>query len=128
MMVSMATTVGSNILSVKLSGKLTRADYERFLPEVEREIQKHEKIRVLVQMRDFEGWDAGALWEDTKFAARHYSHIERLALVGDKKWEQGMAAFCKPFTAAEVRFFEPHELDEAKEWVSGPENFADGSA
>ncbi len=47
----------------------------------------------------------------------HYSHIERLALVGDKKWEAGMAMFCKPFTTAKVRYFDETKLDEASKWI-----------
>ena len=55
---------------------------------------------MLVRLHDFHGWTAGALWEDIKFDLKHFAHIERLALVGDRKWEAGMAVFCKPFTTA----------------------------
>jgi hypothetical protein len=43
------------------------------------------------------------LWEDIKFSVKHFADIERLAMVGDKKWQRGMAAFCKPFTKATIR-------------------------
>ena len=68
-------------------------------------------------MRDFHGWTAGALWEDIKFDVRHFRDIERLALVGEKKWEKGMAVFCKPFTTAKVRYFERAKADEARAWL-----------
>ena len=45
------------------------------------------------------------------------SHIERLALVGEKRWEAGMAVFCKPFTTAEVRYFDESKAEEAAEWI-----------
>lgn len=57
-------------------------------------------------MREFHGWSMGALWEDIKFDLHHFADIERLALIGDKKWEVGMAVFCKPFTTAKIRYFE----------------------
>ncbi|HVC92895.1 MAG TPA: STAS/SEC14 domain-containing protein [Pirellulales bacterium] len=107
-----------NLLVVKLNGKLSKLDYERFIPEVEKAINEHGKIRVLVEMRDFHGWTAGALWEDVKFDLKHFAHIERLALVGERKWEAGMAVFCKPFTSAKVRYFDRHQLDEAFVWVA----------
>jgi hypothetical protein len=68
-------------------------------------------------MRDFHGWTAGALWEDTKFALHHFSDIERLAVVGETKWQHGMAVFCKPFTAATVRYFHHTASSEARAWI-----------
>ena len=68
-------------------------------------------------MTDFHGWQVGALWEDIKFDAKHFRDIERLALVGDRQWEKGMAVFCKPFTTAKVRYFPSEKLDEAANWL-----------
>src|SRR5579863_8238691 len=90
----------TKVLAVRVSGKLTKEDYERFVPEFERLVKEHGKIRVLFEMTDFHGWEAGALWQDIKFDVKHFTDIERLAMVGDKKWEKGMSVFCKPFTTA----------------------------
>src|SRR5271168_3518187 len=99
------------VLVVKLSGKLTKEDYDHFVPEIEQLINQHGKIRMLVQMHDFHGWTMGALWQDVKFDLKHFAHIERLALIGDRKWEAGMATFCKPFTTAAVRYFDEAKAD-----------------
>ena len=105
------------ILLLKVSGKLAKEDYERFVPDVDRLIEQHGMIRMLFEMHDFHGWSAGALWEDTKFALRHFGDIERLAVIGEKKWQKGMATFCKPFTKAEIRYFEHSQADEARSWL-----------
>lgn len=105
------------ILAIKMSGKLTKEDYKHFLPEVERLIKDHGKIRILCQMHDFHGWEMGALWEDIKFDVKHFADIERLALVGHRKWQAGMAAFCKPFTRAKVRYFDETDASQANEWI-----------
>jgi hypothetical protein len=117
MPVELHEEAGGKVLVVKLTGKLAKQDYERFVPEVERLIKEHGKIRVLVQMHDFHGWTMGALWEDVKFDLKHFRDIERLALVGDRKWEAGMAACCKPFTTATIRYFDESQADEAFAWV-----------
>ena len=109
----------AGLVTICASGKLTKADYEHFVPEVERLIAEHGKIRVLFEMRDFHGWDVGALWEDIKFDLKHFSDIERLALVGERKWEKGMAVFCKPFTTAKIRYFDRTETEEARQWTEG---------
>lgn len=100
-----------------MTGQLDKQDYEQFGPKVEQMIEQQGKIRVLLQTHDFHGWDAIALWEDIKFNAKHCNDIEQLAIVGEKKWERGMAGFCRPFTTSKVRFFEPTEATEAQRWV-----------
>ena len=103
--------------TVRMSGKLTKEDYKHFVPEVERLITSHGKIRILCQMHDFHGWRLAALWEYIKFDAKHFGHIERVAFVGERRWQHGMAAFCKPFTKAKVRYFDEHQSEEAQEWI-----------
>jgi hypothetical protein len=117
MPVTLQEEAGGKILVVKLSGKLTREDYESLVPEVERLIQQHGKLRMLVHMDGFQGWTMGALWQDIKFDIKHFSHIERLALGGDQKWQTGMAAFCRPFTTATIRYFDESKRDEAFNWI-----------
>lgn len=107
------------VLEVTISGKLTKADYEAFTPEVERLIAAYGKLRMLVEMRDFHGWELSAVWEDLKFDVHHYADIQKLALLGESKWEKGMAAFCKPFTKAEIRSFPTSEKAEAEAWLRG---------
>ena len=108
---------GGKLLEVHVSGKLLKSDYETFAPEVDRLVDQHGKIRVLFDMADFHGWTAGAMWEDCKFAARHFSDIERLAVAGEKKWQKGMTRFCRPFTRAKIRYFDRSALTEAREWA-----------
>ena len=105
-------------LEVTLTGKLVKEDYNTFVPAVDQAIELQGKIRMLVVMHDFHGWTASAAWEDTKFGARHFHDIERLAMVGETKWQHGMAIFCKPFTAATVRYFERDKIEAARAWLS----------
>jgi hypothetical protein len=117
MSVALTEELGGKILVIELSGKLTKHDYESFAPDVERKVKEWGKVRILVRMHDFHGWTLGALWSDVKFDLRNFSHIERLALVGDSRWEAGMAVFCKPFTTAKVRYFDESKADEAIAWI-----------
>ena len=107
----------SKVVVVEAAGKLTRQDYEEFVPRIEASIQAVGKIRLLFKMVDFHGWTASALWQDLKFDIKHFRDIERLALVGDKKWEKGMSVFCKPFTTAKIRYFDISEADQADDWI-----------
>ncbi|HEY4259507.1 MAG TPA: STAS/SEC14 domain-containing protein [Schlesneria sp.] len=105
------------VIEVAVTGKLTKEAYEQFVPVTEAAIKRHGKVRILFVMHDFHGWDMGAMWEDVKFDLKHFSHIERLAIVGESKWEQGMATFCRPFTTATMKYFDQKDLDKAHEWI-----------
>lgn len=105
------------IVAVYVSGKMVKEDYEHFVPEFDRLVALHGKLRVLFDMTDFHGWTLGAVWADTKFALHHFSSIERLAMVGNKQWEHGMAIFCKPFTKATIRYFDQTAAAEARQWL-----------
>ena len=106
-----------NQIEVQVEGKLTQAAYQQFVPAVEEIIQREGKVRMLFVMHNFHGWTAGALWDDIKFDIKHFSDIERLALVGETRWEKGMSLFCKPFTKAEVRYFDSKDIDQARAWL-----------
>jgi hypothetical protein len=116
---SLEILASGKLLHVKVSGKLTTESYEELGPLVDRLIQEHGKLRILFEMHDFHGWTAGAMWEDIKFDFRHWKDIERLAIVGESKWEAGMAVFCKPFTSATVQYFDHTRLEEARDWIAG---------
>ena len=120
MSIQLKEETGGNILTVQVSGKLAKTDYERFVPEFERLVRERGKLRVLFDMTGFHGWEAGALWDDIKFDVKHFRDLERLALVGDKKWQHGMASFCKPFTSATIRYFAHPDDAKAREWLAEP--------
>ena|ERR1700733_473007 len=110
---------GGKVLEVLVSGRLAHEDYLQFVPKFEQLVAQHGRIRVLFEMVDFHGWKVGALWDDIKLDIIHFSDIERLAIVGEKQWEEGMSVFCRPFTTAEIRYFDHTKADEAREWLEG---------
>lgn len=105
------------VLAFKISGTLTDADYQQFVPVIDAAIARDGKARLLVQFHDFSGWDLAALWDDIKFSATHCTKIEKIALVGDSAWESWMAMVCKPFTMATIQYFDTKDLAAAWAWV-----------
>jgi hypothetical protein len=73
---------------------------------------------VLFDMTGFHGWELSAVWEDFKFGIYHFADIERMAMVGDQKWQEGMATFAKPFTRADVRYFDRDNAADARQWLA----------
>jgi hypothetical protein len=117
MAIKLNETNDGEVLEVQVSDKLTHEDYLHFVPEFERLLKQHGKIRVLFEMLEFHGWEGAAMWDDIKFDVRHFTDIDRLAMVGDRKWEKGMSVFCRPFTTAKIRYFDHTAIAEARAWV-----------
>lgn len=116
-MIETIPTLSPKTLAFKLSGKLHNEDYRSFVPTMETILAAEGKVRLFVQFEDFHGWDLHAVWDDTKFAFKHYSDFDRIAMVGDRRWEKWMAQVCRPFTKATVRYFDASQVDDAWAWL-----------
>lgn len=114
------TPVGK-VLSLVIAGDVVKEDYDKFVPQLEELIEREGKMRLFVELREFRGFSAAAMWEDFKLGVKHSNHIERLAVVGKKAWERVMTAFAKPFTSAKVRYFDESDIEKAKKWIKESE-------
>jgi hypothetical protein len=108
------------VLIVYVTGHLVKQDYQQFVPEFERLLRQHGKLRVLFDVTGLHGWDGSAMWEDIKFDIKHFADIERLAMVGEKRWQHVMAMLFKPFTKAVSRYFDEADRPEARKWLDEP--------
>ena len=104
-------------LEITVSGKLVEEDYRTLTERTAELIANHGKINIIVELADFHGWTAGAAWEDLKFGMEHFDHIDKMALIGESMWEEGMTLFIKPFTTAEVRYFDREKSEDAYNWI-----------
>ena len=117
MPIAVEHTPDSQLVIVRVSGTLTTNEYRRFVPEFERAVRGRDKIRILFDMLHFSGWEPGAAWQDLKLTFRHLGQMEKVAMVGDKKWQELMTEFGRLFTAAEVRYFDHVDIEAARQWL-----------
>jgi hypothetical protein len=103
-----------DLVEVRVSGKLQRADYARVVPQLESAIERG-PLRLLVELHDFEGWAPQALVDDLRFDLRHRDDFARIAVVGEAKLEALATQISKPIFRGETRFFE--DLEEARRWL-----------
>ncbi len=106
-----------NVVYTIAEGKLDDDDYKRIIPILEEKVSIYGKIRWYFEMRDFMGWTFSALWKDLKFDVKNTSSLEMIAMIGDKKWEKGLTQLMKPFTGAEIKYFDTEDREEAKHWI-----------
>lgn len=113
--------LGEGVLGFEAKGEVTAADYEQVLvPAVDAALEGNDKLSLLYVLGDeFSGYDAGAMWQDTKLGATHLTSWERIALVTDHETYGHMARAFGFLIPAHVRVFATAELDDAKAWVAG---------
>lgn len=105
-------------MSIKASGKSSHHDYEKHLiPELEKAFQAHQKIKLLVDLEDFEGWEWQAVWDDFKVGIQHIGDYEKIALVGNAAWEEYLLKFFNFFLAGEFKYFDVKDREKAKAWM-----------
>jgi len=105
------------VLAFKASGKLTDADYQAFLPELEKRIREAGCISLYVELKDFQGWEPKAAWDDLRFGLQHDRDFKRIAIVGDNAWEHAGTALGSFFTHTEMRFFSKEKAKDAWDWL-----------
>lgn len=108
----------NRVLTITASGKLTEEDYNALLPELEKLLNRHGTIHFFIQLKNFSGFETGALLEDIKFDYGHKDQYGKTAIVGDKKWEEWGTKFSSLFFDFEMRFFYNEQKDEAWNWVN----------
>jgi hypothetical protein len=117
-MVSSIATDKEDLAAFRLTGALDKKDYDFLIPIVEEKLSRFGKINLYWEMVASEGWNLEGLWEDLKFDLTHLNSFRKVAIVGDKKWEEWIATISKPFTSAEVKYFYEPQREEALAWVS----------
>lgn len=104
-------------LKLKAVGKLTHADYDIINPLIDSALEgvKEPKVNVFIDGTELDGWEPRAAWDDFKLGLKHGGEFEKIAIVGNKKWQEMAARVGSWFISGDVKYFE--EEDEALEWL-----------
>ncbi|GLQ32151.1 STAS/SEC14 domain-containing protein [Litoribrevibacter albus] len=105
------------LFTLKVQGKLTHQDYQHIVPMLESAIKgiDHPHINFYVDATELEGWELRAAWDDLKLGLSHGNEFAKIAIYGNKKWQEYAAKIGTWFISGEARFFE--SMDEALSWL-----------
>jgi len=110
--------VNENVfVELRAIGKLTHEDYETMTPMLEEALSevRHPTIDALVDIRELEGWEARAAWDDFKLGMKHRKEWNRIAVVGNKPWGKVATKVGGWFTSGGAEYFE--DVDAAVAWL-----------
>ncbi|XPF95020.1 STAS/SEC14 domain-containing protein [Colwellia sp. RE-S-Sl-9] len=104
-------------LSLKAVGKLTHADYEIITPIIDSALAevKEPKVDVLIDGTELEGWELRAAWDDLKLGLKHNNEFNKIAIYGNKNWQQITAKVGSWFMSGEVKYFD--NMIDAIHWI-----------
>jgi len=71
-----------------------------------------------VTAEDFDGYSAGALWQDTKIAFKKPGSWEKIAMVSDEEWLRRAIRFMSWLVPGEVNVYSLKDRDRARDWVA----------
>jgi len=106
-------------LTVMISGKLTHPELAALQKATGEILKEQGKTRLLVLTDAFEGWERGGAWGDLSFSINFDAQIEKMAIVGDKKWEDLALLFAsKGLRSFPIEYFLPAEIAKARAWLA----------
>ena len=104
-------------VTLKAIGTLTHEDYLVITPMLEGALSQVDqpKVSLFLDATELDGWDLRAAWDDLKLGLKHKSEFERVAILGNKDWQEWAAKIGSWFIAGEIKYFE--DEDDALKWL-----------
>ena len=107
-----------NLRVVRISGLLRKSEMDAALAAEARKWGPGTRIKALIIVEDFEGFERGADWGDITFLVKHDHQIDKLAIVADPKWESEALMFAgKGLRRAQLKFFPAGQIALARAWL-----------
>jgi hypothetical protein len=107
-----------NLRVLRISGLLKKSEMDAAFAAEARKWGPSTRIKVLVMVEDFKGFERTTDWGDITFLVKHDHQVEKIAIVGDQRWESDMVTFAGAgFRQGQVKFFPMDQLSQARAWL-----------
>jgi hypothetical protein len=106
-----------NILGFKIVGSLTKKQKKQISKILDNQILEWGKIRLLLLIESHRKMDAESLLFDLNFTLIYADKIERMAIVGNKVWENTWVAIFGLFSHIRTQYFDRSEIKAAWKWI-----------
>lgn len=109
----------NDVIAIEGEGKITADTYRALLaPLVAEKLKRHDKLKIFAKLGpDFEGFSAGAMWDDARLGLGHLTTFHKIAIVSDLEWVTHGAKFFGHIMPSELVVFSLENEDDAAEWI-----------
>jgi len=108
----------SNIAEIVVDGKITDEEMNKAIETMKADLDKGGKLRILEDIRAFEGMEPAAFFKDVRFGLALMKGISHVALVSDAQWLRILAESFGRLSPATIKVFERAKIDEARAWLA----------
>jgi len=106
-----------NVVKVVVSGKLSVTDQVEIKNHTMNHVAKNGPVRVLVAIKDFEGWTKDEKWDDFTLQVAD-ENILKMAIVANEQFRDRALMFVgKGFRSFPIDFFPDGQLRDAHDWL-----------
>lgn len=106
-----------HILRIAVYDAIDMKAYEHVVPYIDSAIYEYDTVRLLFDLTEYVGREPGAGFEYAELSLPNWAKVERVAFIGDRRFEPRVEGFCKPFTSATIKYFYSDQGDAAAEWI-----------
>jgi len=106
-----------NVLGYRVIGAIHKEDYVTLVADAEALVEQEATICLLLDLENFKSEEISAWGADLKFGREFRKQIDKMAIVGDKRWQKLMAALADPFYAREAKYFHGDKREVAWAWL-----------
>ncbi len=106
----------NGIVRVAFVGQIKPEDYQVSAPAFEKIFKTRKPLRLLLDWTRFSGWSQESESQAFFFRIGHRSDMQRVAIVGERKWRSAAAEF-DTIIDAEVRLYDTRSEDDAVRWL-----------
>ncbi len=117
-MIEVNAHTDDDILAIKASGTLSKEDLDDLEPALNKFTTASDDPHLIMILEDFGGWhDTASFWKDLQLDAEYMGYFDRIAIVGEKKWQQWGTQLMDPITKEELKFFPIDRAGDAWKWT-----------
>ncbi|WP_187254678.1 STAS/SEC14 domain-containing protein [Alkalicoccus halolimnae] len=107
-----------NVLAIEFDSKIEEKEYKEMTAEVEKLLEKYDKIKVLTKVSSIEGAELSTMKDRLEFIVKNnMKQIEKYAMVGEQAIVKTLSKSLDIISSPNVRQFDFDEEEKAKEWI-----------
>jgi hypothetical protein len=107
------------LLAFEIAGKISKADIESMASQIDDAFDVYDRIDILLIMSDFEGLEAGAVFDREALGAqiRSIRHVRKYGVVGAPAWARAVIEFSDFLSPVDAKTFDLARENEAISWI-----------
>lgn len=116
-MIESIKTRRDDIIGFRIDGTISEADIKPMLPVLKEKLKSYNKLKLIVEYVDTQGFSMDTLIEDLRFNFGHIDAFEKAAVITSKDCLAEAMQFANNITGMKLKSFHFSEKDKAFRWI-----------